>query len=266
MGTGPITNQAASFDVSSFSKVEGNAEFNMVMAQLSMAEDYDNQLQSVMDKIKLLSDVKSRYRENIRTLQNVMAMGENTSRDKGERYIELSAEQMSTVFNAMEEFEWDYETGDISSKSLDIYDTGSDHKLDESEEEEGAAQIEVNDDRSKAKDWGDYFSSIAKEPDADKACEMAGKVGDDDGQLAFYYGHTNNKTEDGRPKFALYSDFLQPTLDHMNSLMSDVEQEVEALKVTMDDLIGKKRKALESVATAIELQREVKRTVTNFMS
>jgi len=229
------------------------AETLMLEIQLLMAKDFDEQLRHVAEKIKFLNNIKKTYRTNINNVQRFMAQNPNTSRNDGKKYYEASFKQMRDLFGSFEKQEYDLEDKQLlDTTPMMIEDRGNKHTVDDED------YFSIQNDKSSTNDWKTYFGNGSTITDPKEAQEIASKVSDDDGNLFFYYGHTNNIDEKGMPTFSVFADQLDLMLEQIKNYMSDVEEESEELGVTLNQLISQRKSALEGANQLIRKLEEVK--------
>ena len=102
----------------------------MLQVQLLVAKDFDVQMRDVAEKIKMLSDVKRAYRENINTIKQFMAQNQDTTTRKDKKaYYDASPQQMEKLFGSFKKYNYDIDniqfdpTTDYTSMSM-LQDAG----------------------------------------------------------------------------------------------------------------------------------------------
>jgi len=229
------------------------AETLMLEIQLLIAADFDDQLRHVAEKIKFLNSIKKTYRSNINNIQRFMAQNPNSSRKDGKKYYEASFEQMRDLFGSFEKQNYSLENKEmLESTPMMIEDRGDKHKVDD----EGL--VTIKNDKSSTADWKEYFNKGAGIKDPVEAREFAANVSDDDGNLFFYHGHTNNTDDEGMPKFSVFAEQLDLMMEQIKNYMSDVEEESEELSVTLNQLTSQRKAALDGANQLIRKLEEVK--------
>ncbi len=226
-----------------------SVEAVMLQVQMLMTEDFGKQLSRIADKIELLSHVKKAYRENINKIHGFMAQGANTSRGDGRIYYESSAQQMSDIFSSCVKYNYDLEGLEFDPLTQKDYMT--------------FAENEDYTDAGQMKEFFDKCADQVSNGEIADAIETAKDAGDDDGNLPYYFGHTNNKFEDGSPKFALFSASLDLIVEKINNFMSDIEEETEHLSIQLNQLTSQRQTALQG---ANDLIRKMEEITTNTVS
>lgn len=236
------------------------AETLMLEVQLLLAEDFDEQMRDIAEKIKFLSQVKKGYRENINNIQRFMTQNPNTSRKDGKKYYEASPEQMKQIMGSLEKQNYDLANKTMLPPTpMMIADRGQKHSVDDD------GYVTIKNDKSSTADWSNFFGEVSDETDPEEAREFASKVSDDDGNLFFYYGHTNNMDENGMPKLSVFSDQLDLMLEQIKNYMTDVEEKSEQLSVSLNQLTSQRKAALDGANQLIRKLEEVKtNTISKF--
>lgn len=231
---------------------EMSASSLMLQVQMMVTKDFDEQMRTIGKQIKFLGNIKQGYRDKINTMQNFMIQNPNSSRKDGKRYIEASAEQLTEFFGAMTETKYDLDQLTSSEQPILISDSGANHKLDD----EGYAKNQNG--HISTGDLASYFSQCSQIKDPEEACDFAKKVGDDNTSLPLYFGHTNNKFDDGRPKFSVLTESVDKMLEQVKGLLSDVEQKAEELGTELNQLSSQRKSALDGAYQLIRKSEEMK--------
>lgn len=235
-----------------------SAEALMLQVQMMIAEQFDQQMRDIASQIKFLNKIKKQYREHINTIQRFMAQNPNTSRKDGKKYYEASAAEMAELMGALVVLDYNMETQEIKTQGMTLNDDGKTHSADE-------AGVAIENGHSSTTDWQEYFAEGAKITDKIKAREYAGKIYGDEGDLPFYYGHTNNLDEDGFPKFAVFADSLDKMLEQIKNKMSDMDEKAEELSVRLTQLTAQRKAALDGANQLIRKMEQMKTNTINKM-
>ena len=224
----------------------------MLHVQMMMTQDLDTQLKSVVEKIKFLSDVKKKYRKNINAVQKFLAQNPVASRNDGKRYLNASFSQARELFSQFQEYTYNLNEKKIQALPMTLEDNGEKHRVDD----DGYTTPQNN--KTSLAEWVSYFDVGSRLTDSGEAIAFAKKVSSDDGHLPFYFGHMNNKDENGFPIFAVFTDPLETLLQRMQNLMTDVEQESEQLSLKMNQLVAQRRSSLEATHQILQKTAEIK--------
>jgi len=233
-----------------------SAETLMLQVQLSVAEDFDEQMRDIGNKIKFLNRVKKAYRENINKIQRFMAQNPNSGRKDGKKYYEASFGEVAELMGAFVHINYDMTSQEMKNEGMLINDTGNEHDADN-------GYVNSENGHSSTLDWQDFFATGGQIKDPEEAKEYANLVYGDDTDLPFYFGHTNNFDEDGNPKFAVFADPLDKMLEQVKNYMSDVEEQAEELSVRLNQLTAQRKASLDG---ANQLMRKMEEIKTNTIS
>lgn len=206
----------------------------MVQAEIMLARDFDQQIRSLADRIQFLGKVRREYLKNIGEVTTFLAKNSNTSRKDGKRYIEASFSEMENLSANFVSYDLNRDDLKLVPKSMDLNDNGDKQKA-----------VTSEDSRSSFADWQAFFAEGAALKDPQKAKTHAEKISDDNGELPFYFGHTNNTFENGEPKIAVFVEGLEKFVELMRNKMSEAQEKSEQLSVNLDRLMQQRKSALE---------------------
>lgn len=218
----------------------------MFEIQILLTKEFNEQMSDLARKLKFLNDIKESYRKNLNGIQQFMAQNPNMSRKDGKAYYEVGFAEVAGLAENLVHYDYRLEDQAVTEVFLNVNDDGGKHQLDE----EGL--VTVKNGASSIKDWAEFFKTGAQIKDAGEAQEFADKMGDDDGELFFYYGHTNNTDENGFPKFAVFADALDRMMEQVKNSLTDVEEKTEELSVSLNQLAQQRRSALENASLLLK--------------
>lgn len=220
------------------------AESLMLQMQMLVAKDFDEQMRSVGDQIQFLSKIKQSYRDHIGNIQNFMAQNPNSSRNDGKKFIAANFSQMAELTGNLVSYDYDLEKKTSAPAPMTLNDTGQHDTLSEAVPDDKVA-VPKKDGKFKTTDLHAYFAQGATLTDKDAACDYAKKVGDDDGNLPFYFGHTGNTDKNGMPIFCAFTDALDKMAEEIKNKLSLVEDDAEHLSTSLNQLSAQRKEALE---------------------
>lgn len=221
--------------VTSASILRQPAEATLVQIELLLARDLDVQIREMGDRIRFMGTIRREYLKNIGEITSFLAKNSNTSREDSKRYIEASMAELADLFDNFMTYDPDSKSGKLEPKPLTLGDNG-----------DKQTAVDVDGEGSSFASWGDFFAEGALITDPEKARQHAEKLSDDDGELPFYFGHTNNTFSDGSPKIAVFVEPLEKFVEVMRGKMSEVGQESETLAVELNRLTEQRKAALEA--------------------
>lgn len=231
---------------------ELKAESLMLEVELLVAKDFDEQMRTIGEQIKFLSDIKKKYRENINHLHNFLTQNTNSSRKDGQRYIEASAKQMEKFMDALVVYDYNLENQTCDENSLLIHSNGDNQSLDEknwTSNENG---------RIKTQDLKNYFAKGSQFQNPGEARKHAQTLGDDNNHLPFYYGHTNNQYENGFPKFSVFVDDVEKFMDQLKNKLTNVEEDTEKLSVSLNQISAQRKMAIDGIYQLIQKMDQIR--------
>ena len=278
-----MTNVKNITDTKNWELLSGNqdvkAETLMLQVQMLMTDDFNNQLRDFGDKIKFLNDIKKTYRENISNVKNFMTQNPNTSRKDGKVYYEASFEQMADLTKSFVSYQYDLENKSIQTNSMTLPDQGEKHDLgntkieedalnygfETKEDDAGKMWIDLDNDTSEFLSYQNFFKQGSQIKDPAKAKEFADKLPDDNGNLPFYFGHTNNTFSDESPKFSVFSEQLDKILEQIQNNLSDLDADTEELSNQINQLSSMRKNALEGANELVRKMAEIRNNTISKM-
>lgn len=210
------------------------AEAIVVQLELLMARDMDAQIRSLTERVRFMGKVRREYLKNISHINTFLAKNSNTSRKDQKRYIEASMGEMSKLLSNFVSFDANHPAHKLEPKPLVLSDNGDKQQA-----------VQSEDDASTFGDWQSFFAEGAAITDPKEAVEHADKISDDDGELPFYFGHTNNTFSDGSPKIAVFVDGIEKFVEIIRNKMSEVQEMAETLSADLNRLTEQRKSALE---------------------
>jgi len=245
-----------------------NANYLMLQVQMTLAEDFDNQVREAAKQIKFLGGIKKQLREQVATVQEFMGKSPNTSRKDGKHYIEADASELAKLFGAFKKPEYKLDgkleeaNYDLKWDSMGVADTGDKHELDTAKNAAGNVFAPVNNGEILAGDLSAYFQRVS-EAKGDAAFDLAKKSGSDDTSLPFYFGNKNNKTDAGAPKFAVYTEAIDKMLERLKGVLTDVESDTEELSAKLTVLTNQRKAALEGAQQLRQKMDDIRSNTTS---
>lgn len=207
----------------------------MVQAEILLARDFDQQIRSVANRIQFLGKVRRAYLKHIGDVSTFLAKNSNTSRKDSKHYIEAGFAEMAELSSHFVSYDLNNKNLELVPESLSLNDNGDKQKA-----------VATEDSRSSFAEWQDFFAQGAALQDPDEAQKHAEKLNDDNGELPFYFGHTNNKFENGMPKMAVFVEGLEKFVELMRHKMTEAQEMAESLSVDLDRLMQQRKSALEA--------------------
>lgn len=240
--------------------------FVMLQVQMLIAENFDDQMRDMADKIKFLKDVVSTYRKNQSHVQKFLAQTTHTSNNDNKQVIIATPDTMQKLMGALTEVSYDVETKTMETRGMQLIDFDEAHDVND-ESAIGMA------DTLEFQEYFSEFASLESEVPYNQETrearhfpkrQHAAKIGNDSKlQLPFYHDAKHDKDANGDPTFSVYVDQIDKMLDQINTLIQEVELEVEDLASDLTELSEKRKAALDG---ANQMVRKMNEAQTNTVS
>lgn len=245
--------------------ITAKAETLILQTQMLTLKDFDEQVRTIAEQIKFLSGIKRKYRDAITTVQNFTTQNPDTSRKDGKRITHATFAQMAELTGALTVYEYDTDAMSVTEQGMTLPMNGDGTKLDDADAD-GTVWANVDEAGMNTADMHDYFAHGATLTDDGEAMEFANLAGSDDGRLFFYHGNQGNKTEDGKPLFAVYAEPLEALLQQLRDRVSGVENESEQLSLKLNGLMAQRKLALEGAGELVRKMDQVRQNSLGKMS
>lgn len=230
----------------------------MLQVQMLMAENFDQQIRSIADKIKFLKDVVSAYRNNIAKIQTFLAQTTASSHHGNKQVVLASAAQMADLCGSLTTYNYNADTKTMVPVGIDLADNEAAHKLSEGE---------VADGKMNTLELQNYFIDVSQCKDEKSYNEMANKLGDREHMQMFVYFREEkaDRGADGKKMFTVYVDQVEKLLEQMNAKISEIETDIEELSTKLTDLTEKRKEALDGANSTVKKLNEAQtNTISKF--
>lgn len=220
-------------------------EMAMIQIQILMTKDFNDQAEAQAEEIQFYDKIKNNYRDQTQVFHRFLAKNHNTSRKDGKVYIEATAEELTELMSAATIYNPTYDAkkgyGNKGKQGLMISNDGENNEL----------TVHRSNDLTSSDDLAEYFGAISDLSSNEEKIQEAQKFGGDDNNLFGYYGSSNNKTESGEPKFAVYLNSVENIQKQVEAESSRLDAKIEMLNTSLSTLLKQRETAVNSLQTTI---------------